>query len=103
MTAGGENGGTLENDDPYSTLAMFLRPEGSKMSSKCSQNVEKGTVTKQKIKNDVSRRARGPKKNGPRILSTRNGKNGKSLEVGLNRRRDVRGCWKSPTSTDVCI
>ena len=40
-SARSENSEMLENDDPYSIFAMFVRPEGSKMSSKCSQNVEK--------------------------------------------------------------
>ena len=35
-----ENSEMLQNDDPYSIFAMFLRPEGSKMSPKCAQNVE---------------------------------------------------------------
>ena len=36
-----ENDEMLENDDPYSTLAMFLRPKGSNMRSKCAQNGRK--------------------------------------------------------------
>ena len=36
-----ENSEMLENDDPYSIFAMFLRPEGSKMRSKCSKNAQK--------------------------------------------------------------
>ena len=36
-----ENSEMLENDDPYSIFAMFLRPEGSKMRAKCSKNAQK--------------------------------------------------------------
>ena len=36
-----ENSEMLENDDPYSIFAMFLRPEGSNMRSKCSKNAQK--------------------------------------------------------------
>ena len=40
-SARSENSEMLENDDPYSIFAMFLRPEGTKMRSKCSKNAQK--------------------------------------------------------------
>ena len=36
----------LENDDHYTTLAMFLRPQGSNMRPKCTHNGRKRAVIK---------------------------------------------------------
>ena len=46
----------LENDDPYSTFAVFLRPEGSKMRAKCSQNVPKRAEQAEKREKGAERR-----------------------------------------------